>query len=427
MSVLTSKKGHPLHSMCSYMAMFPPTVPHAFIDAYTSEGDVVLDPFSGRGTTPLEACLMGRVGVGNDLNPMSFVLTKAKTLRVEPQSIMARLRMLEDVVSLAPAGAYKDLAPGKELSELRTKMAQQHSYMPHFASDKYLENADSKYVEVDHHPIWIFYHPEVLRVLSRLKSVLTTERHWWAEDVFITATILGIMHGNGRFYLSVPMPNTFSMSPNYVVKFTREKQLKLPYRNVLQAVRDKIALMDLSSASDKVEGEAFYGDVRRLPDLARAFLGSVNLVVTSPPYLKVVKYGMYNWIRLWFLDGHPLGNQAGWTIEDGVRLDRRVDRTLDDEHKLSGYLQFLRESLVGVRPLLADRAVLAFAIGDVAQKDGTSTNLADQVRKNVTEPLGFRTLHVQNDFIAENKKVTKIWGDTKGKATKVDRILVFSL
>ena len=46
-----------LHSLCSYMAMFPPSVPHYFIKRYSEEGEVVLDPFSGRGTTILESVL----------------------------------------------------------------------------------------------------------------------------------------------------------------------------------------------------------------------------------------------------------------------------------------------------------------------------------------------------------------------------------
>ena len=37
---------------------------------------------------------------------------------------------------------------------------------------------------------------------------------------------------------------------------------------------------------------------RALPDRAR-------LVVTSPPYLRVVKYGYYNWMRAWLLGEDP--------------------------------------------------------------------------------------------------------------------------
>ncbi|MBX3328698.1 MAG: hypothetical protein KF682_22720 [Nitrospira sp.] len=49
--------GHELHSLCSYMAMFPPMLPRVFIEWLSKPGDVVYDPFSGRGTTLLESLL----------------------------------------------------------------------------------------------------------------------------------------------------------------------------------------------------------------------------------------------------------------------------------------------------------------------------------------------------------------------------------
>ena len=75
-------------------------------------------------------------------------------------------------------------------------------------------------------------------------------------------------------------------------------------------------------------GEAF-GDVRALD--ARVDHGSVHLLFTSPPYLKVIKYGLYNWIRLWFL------TDSGGHEE--------VDEVLDDTHALDGYLAFMRDTL----------------------------------------------------------------------------------
>ena len=70
--------GNQLHTICSYMAMFPPSLPSYFIKKYSKENDVVFDPFSGRGTTVLEACLMNRIGLGNDINPLASLLSKAK-------------------------------------------------------------------------------------------------------------------------------------------------------------------------------------------------------------------------------------------------------------------------------------------------------------------------------------------------------------
>src|SRR5213075_2061700 len=88
--------GPTLHPMCSYLASFPAALAHAFIGRYSRRGDVVLDPFSGRGTTALQACAEGRIGVGNDLNPLAHLLTAAKVepaTRAETATRMAALRL----------------------------------------------------------------------------------------------------------------------------------------------------------------------------------------------------------------------------------------------------------------------------------------------------------------------------------------------
>ena len=82
--------------MCSYLASFPAALTHAFIARYSRPGDVVLDPFSGRGTTPLQACAEGRIGVGNDLNPFAHLLTAAKVepaTRAQAATRLAQLRL----------------------------------------------------------------------------------------------------------------------------------------------------------------------------------------------------------------------------------------------------------------------------------------------------------------------------------------------
>ena len=54
----------------SYRACFKPQLPRFFIERLTQPGEVVYDPFMGRGTTVLEAALLGRVPCGCDINPL---------------------------------------------------------------------------------------------------------------------------------------------------------------------------------------------------------------------------------------------------------------------------------------------------------------------------------------------------------------------
>ena len=87
--------GRHVYRLCGYMAMFPPSVPNHFIKKYSKIGDVVFDPFSGRGTTAVEACFEGRMGVGNDKNPLAYVLTKAQTSVPSLGRINKRIAQLE--------------------------------------------------------------------------------------------------------------------------------------------------------------------------------------------------------------------------------------------------------------------------------------------------------------------------------------------
>jgi site-specific DNA-methyltransferase (adenine-specific) len=136
------------------------------------------------------------------------------------------------------------------------------------------------------------------------------------------------------------------------------------------------------------------------------------LVVTSPPYLRVVKYGYYNWLRTWFL-----GFDA-----------RAIDAALDDAHHREPYLAFLRDVLADLRTILADDAVVVLVIGDVETDRGRpirgAIGLAERVWAAAAEPAGYRLAGVARDDVAPDRKMTKLWGAEAGQATKTDRILV---
>ena len=72
LSTESHNQGHP--------AVFPMKLPEWFIRLLSDEGDVVLDPFLGSGTTYSAALKLGRKAVGIEINEEYIALAKKKLL-----------------------------------------------------------------------------------------------------------------------------------------------------------------------------------------------------------------------------------------------------------------------------------------------------------------------------------------------------------
>ena len=396
--------GHTFHPMCSYLASFPAALAHAFIARYSRPGDVVLDPFSGRGTTPLQACAEGRIGVGNDLNPFAHLLTAAKVeppTRAQAATRLAALRLAWNADSAGWLALARRVSADPGASDALVPVAG--------SGDGPDAAAERVPVEVA-----LAFHPRTLGQLLFVRSTLRLDDR---TDRFLAAAITGILHGKSASYLSALMPNTFSMAPRYVRDFAQRTAFTSPERDVFDGLASKLDRL-FRGAPPSTEGVALLGDARDIAPRARAALRErgrpdrARLVVTSPPYLRVVKYGYYNWLRTWFL-----GFDA-----------RQIDATLDDAHHREPYLAFLRDVLAGLRPALTDDAVVVLVIGDVETDRGRrirgGIGLAERTWEQAAEPEGYRLAGVALDDVAAVRKMTKLWGDEAGRATKTDRILV---
>jgi len=396
--------GHSYHPMCSYLASFPAALTHAFIARYSRPGDVVLDPFSGRGTAPLQACAEGRIGVGNDLNPFAHLLTAAKVApatRPEARTRLAALRLAW------AAGAPGWLALAEKTA---ADAADRRTLVPRAGSEAPPGSGDE---EVPPEVLLSFHR----RTFAQLLFVRTVLRLDTRVDRFLAAALTGILHGKSATYLSEVMPNTFSMAPRYVREYVARTGFQSPERDVFDCLELKLNRL-YRQHPPTTPGLALLGDARDAGQRAREALRGrglpdrVRLVIGSPPYLRVVKYGYYNWLRAWLLGLDP----------------RAIDAALDDAHHREPYLAFMRDVLVGLRPALAEDAIVALVIGDVELDRGrrirTGVGLAEQVWAAAAEPEGYRLAGIAIDDVAAHRKMTKLWGDEAGRATKTDRILV---
>jgi len=161
------RAAHSLHEI-SYRACFKPQLPRFFIDRLTRPDDIVYDPFMGRGTTLVEAALMGRRPCGCDVNPLSAVLCEP---RLRPPSLADVQRALAEV----------DFSDADEMPE----------------------------------ELLVFYHQETLRQISALRRhLLEHERSGASSAVqrWIRMVAVNRLTGHSTGFFSV-----YTLPPNQAV------------------------------------------------------------------------------------------------------------------------------------------------------------------------------------------------------------------
>ena len=256
-------KRNRLHSICPYFAMFPEQFVRKHVIAHTDSGDVVFDPFAGRGTTVLESILLDREGFGTDLNPVAVCLSNAKANPPGEGALMRRIRELEK----GAREAEPDIQPD-----------------PFFA---------------------LCFHEETLRQIVHLRAELC----WRTDpvDCFIAAVALGCLHGESHKTancFSNRMPRTISTKKAYSVEWWKRNGFAPPRRDAFEILKT-MTFFRLATPLPRRRGAVAEADARnagaQFPDAA----GRVSLVVTSPPYLDMTDYSEDQWLRLWFLGGAP--------------------------------------------------------------------------------------------------------------------------
>lgn len=290
---------HRFHSLCPYFAMFPESFAGKWIGRLTEPGDVVLDPFCGRGTMPFQALLDGRRAVGCDVNPVAYCVTKAKTSAPRPSAVKRRLTLLE-----------RDFEP--------TVWERARRRLPRFFHRAYT--------------------PYTLRQVLYLRDRLDWRRS--KTDCMIAALVLGALHGESQkspSYLSNQMPRTISTKPEYSIRFWERHGYRPPRRDVFELLRSRV---EFRYESQPPSGQAvvLQTDMRELPRLRRMLLGPIRCVVTSPPYLDTTNFEEDQWLRLWFLGGPPRPTYGRVSHDDRHERPDRYWNMISDMWRVFGQI-----------------------------------------------------------------------------------------
>ncbi|MXV77068.1 DNA methyltransferase, partial [Candidatus Poribacteria bacterium] len=95
------------HCFHTYPAMMIPQIARKLLNQYGVEGEWLLDPYCGTGTSLVEASLFGMHSVGCDINPLVRLIAKSKLTPIDLKTLDSELDKLNDVLFKVEFGVDK--------------------------------------------------------------------------------------------------------------------------------------------------------------------------------------------------------------------------------------------------------------------------------------------------------------------------------
>jgi hypothetical protein len=250
------KDAHTLHFAVSLPDSFSPTLARYFIHRYTGKKDTVLDPFCGRGTTPLEAVLMERRALASDVNP---IFSRVAAAKLDPVDLVDAAMFLQGVNFSRPVSL--------------------EGYNECFSA---------------------FFDPDTYREIVNLKSAIAVKYDSAAR--FVEMITLSILHGHTAGYLSSYALPQVSVSPDHQRAMNDRRGQSPEYRSVAPRVLKKVGLVMRDGDKQRIRDYSESGAIRQADarNLSHIPSSSVNLVLAAPPRPNSRAGLMDQWLRGWF-------------------------------------------------------------------------------------------------------------------------------
>lgn len=356
------RQANSIHEI-SYRACFKAQLPHFFIENLTVESDYVYDPFLGRGTTAIEAALLNRKILGNDINPLSKILCEGRLLI-------------------------------PDLNELK----------------KYLDNIPFDYSQKADIDLSMFFHSKTESEIVSLKNYLQKKKKN-DLDKWIMAVATNRLTGHSKGFFSVyTMPPNQAVSAERQIAINKKRNQKPEYRDMKKLIlkKSKSLLKDISNKQKErlqlIHSSAIFlkEDARNTKFIPDNF---VHLTVTSPPFLDVVQYARDNWLRCWFngIDAKE--------IEKKVTMSKTIE-------KWSAVMQDVFFELFRITK---NKGFVAFEVGEVRKGKIKLDEYVVPLGINAGFKLFGIVVNEQNFT-----KTSNIWGVKNNiRGTNSNRIVVF--
>jgi SAM-dependent methyltransferase len=333
-----------IHNWYYFKEGFSRQLVDIFIDKFQlNESSIVLDPFSGVGTTLLACKQRGIKSIGFEVSPLFVFVSKVKTRDYD-------LEKLRDAISEAMKWRFE-----------RPKQ---------LPKEKHITKVFSRYTLED----TVFYKNKILEIEDE-----------YCRDFLLVALIDSAIKAS------------WTMKDGAVVKI--EKRGKPPLKKYFK-YKIKKMFKDLRNTNIKpMDVRVEIGDARKL-DLEDE---TIDAVITSPPYLNKIEYTkIYNIETSLFFNFPESGLRSyiGSRVEDTDVSDLSLDENLPLSAK--AYFKDMNMALKEMYRVCKNGARLAIVIGGGCYPDRAIE--VDKITAGLSERIGFT---LKNVLVARNSWCTR--------------------
>lgn len=344
------------HGFHPYPAKFPPHVVKDHIQAYTKQGEIVLDPFCGSGTTLVECRLLNRVGIGIELNPIGALISNSKS------------------------SFYSD----DDLDELKEIISEVQTKIFSFSDWKKDVDVDSVLPIYKNREHW--FSETVLDELALIKRDVLDEKtdNNTIQDLLKT----------GFSKIIVPVSN--QQSETRYVSIKKNVQPKKTVSLFLNTIKYYLSQIALYKSNIKKGEEIFVFEGDTNEKIKSIDEESIDYILTSPPYINSFDYYLYHKHRIFMLGGNPKEIRRK-EIGNHHKIDSQ-----SFEKAYSEYTSSLSNFLVNSYSCLKNDKYLTLLIGDGIVK-GKKIEI-EKVVKEIASEIGFSISNINSNPLTNYSK-----------------------
>lgn len=325
-----NKSTYYTHGFHPYPAKYTPQLVNKFFNLYCKRGFKILDPFCGSGTTLVEGVLNGMNSVGIDLNPIAYIISRAKTNHYSAEDVNSIRNFISEIQPQPNSGLFAN-----ENGRANGKIS-----IPDFPNRNH------------------WFQDNVSNELALLKYKIDKFENQNIKDLLYCAFSKIIVKVSNQ---------------DSEVRYTAKNKAHLDgvvFSSFIDTVANYIQVLSTNEHLISAKAEVHNGDTNEVlksyPD------NHFDFIITSPPYINTFDYYLYHKQRMFWLgyDHRPVRQKE-------IGNHHRIDTKKFDVAKAE-YINSMTEIMNGLSRVSKPNSYFVMVIGD-GIVEGTTIDMSQVI------------------------------------------------